>query len=231
MSRRLGWQERRDESAGGYQRSIPGTGDTKLPGKRSFGIRGPYGLEGEAYSARMPVCPVQCYSLPCSSDEGKDAPAPLLEKDGAQTKEERLNAQVRVFVTKAQKGMSVSLCDTENALLSQCLFRIDETASRLTFQTALAPKQTLWLRDLKSVVKGEALAKKLPHLAHASRESLLLVFGEAPEESLYCLLFQDTNDRNEFHTNMRVLRVMATSGCTVSSSKTSTTATSRTSSA
>jgi hypothetical protein len=130
----------------------------------------------------------------------------------AQTKEERMTAQVRTFVRKAQNGMRVYLFDMESLLVSQSLFRIDEMTATLTLRTALAPEQEFQLKDLKSVVKGEAFKNRVPRLAHASRECLLLVFGGASEESLQCLFFKDVNDRNEFRTNMNVVRVMATRG-------------------
>jgi hypothetical protein len=137
---------------------------------------------------------------------------PPLETNGELSKEKRLHAQVRSFVSRAQEGFNVYLCDIKSMLLSQCLFRIDETSTMLTLKTAMAPEQTLQLKDLTSVVKGEAFKKRVPHLAHASGECILLVFGEASNESLHCVHFQDINDRNEFHTNMKVVRMMATSG-------------------
>jgi hypothetical protein len=139
-------------------------------------------------------------------------PRETSEVGSAQTKEERLHAQVHDFVSKARKGMSVYLCDMESLLLSQCLFRIDETTTTLTLQTALAPERELKLKNLTSVVKDEAFKKRAPRLAHASGECLLLAFGDAVTETLHCLFFQDTSDRNDFHTNMKVVRVMATRG-------------------
>jgi hypothetical protein len=179
--------------------SVPRIGDKGLPMQCD--------LESwaDASPAGWAACPVQRSSWPRSWDE--------MPREGtAQTKEERLNEQVRIFVTKAQKGMSVYLCDMESLLLSQCLFRIDEATTTLTLQTALAREQELQLKDLKSVVKGEAFKKKAPRLAHASGECLMLVFGDASEETLHCLFFKDSNDRNDFHINMKVVRVMATRG-------------------
>mmetsp|Transcript_57231 Transcript_57231/g.154389 ORF Transcript_57231/g.154389 Transcript_57231/m.154389 type:complete len:280 (+) Transcript_57231:87-926(+) len=131
------------------------------------------------------------------------------ERDAAQTSEGRLNAQVRIFVGKAQKGMGVHLCDMESLLLSQCLLRIDETATTLTLQTALAREQEFSLKGLKSTLKGEAFKKRVPRLAHATKECLLLVFGEGSEESAHCLVFKDMSDRDEFHTSMKIIQVVA----------------------
>lgn len=179
--------------------SVPRIGDKDLPMVRD--------LESmdDASPAGWAACPFQRSSSPRSCNE-------MPREGAAQTKEERLHEQVRIFVTKAQKGMSVYLCDTESLLLSQCLFRIDETATTLTLQTALAREQELQLKNLKSVVKGEALKKKAPRLAHASGECLMLVFGDASEETLRCLFFKDVKDRNDFHTSMKVVQVMATRG-------------------
>jgi len=167
--------------------SVPGIGDKDLP----------------------MVCDLE--SMADASPAGWDE---MPREGAAQTKGERLSEQVRIFVTKAQKGMSVYLCDMESLLLSQCLFRIDETTTTLTLQTALAREQELQLKDLRSVVKGEAFKKKAPRLAHASRECLMLVFGDASEETSHCLFFKDVKERNDFHTSMQVVRVMATRGRT-----------------
>jgi hypothetical protein len=180
--------------------SVPRIGDKGLPMQCD--------LESlaDASPAGWAACPVQRSSWPRSWDE--------MPREGtAKTKEERLNEQVRIFVTKARKGMSVYLCDMESLLLSQCLFRIDETTTTLTLQTAMAPEQVLQLKDLRSVAKGEAFSRKAPRLAlEGGGDCLLLAFGDAPKETVRCLFFRDTDDRNEFHTNMKVIRVMAAHG-------------------
>jgi len=143
----------------------------------------------------------------CDVDKGNDAsPAKM---DAAHTREERLSAQVRTFARKAHKGIAVYLCDMESLLLSQCLLRIDETATTLTLQTALAREQEFSLKGLKSTLKGEAFKKRVPRLAHATKECLLLVFGEGSEESAHCLVFKDMSDRDEFHTSMKIIQVVA----------------------
>lgn len=130
-----------------------------------------------------------------------------LEMDGM-SQEQRMSAQVRAFVESAQQDMHIHLVDQGSRLLSQTLFRLDREMTTMTLRRALCEEETFSLKDLKSVAKGESFKKKVPELSQVSGQCLLLEFGDSPE-LCHCLFFQDTKDRDEFHTCMKVIRTMA----------------------
>mmetsp|Transcript_48226 Transcript_48226/g.86958 ORF Transcript_48226/g.86958 Transcript_48226/m.86958 type:complete len:240 (+) Transcript_48226:88-807(+) len=205
------------ETGGGneYVKALPlsTSGETNFPNSGNSspreGVVTPLPGNGQSNEAAMSpsssgeaVGPLQMRTTPVqSSTSGLKSSG-----SGGSAEKARLQKVVREFAKGAMLGIRVNQIDEETASVTEKLLYMDRYLYTMRLVDSSGVETLYRMKDMSAIFKGQEFTQMVPTLSHLARHCMALDFCKDIDFRL-CLYFQAAEQRDEFYTCMKILRM------------------------